>query len=171
MKKFFALLVVAVFICAFSAVSFAGGYEQKSSEWTPSTESTSSCSAPAVEEPAASAEPVACAEVKPAEAVSQQTAAGYDEAKLNENLDGAGKTLRDAGKSSGDIVTGFLGQSGKVIEGAGKTTGDVLVGAGKTTCASVKGFFDSAGRMFFGAGESTVKAADNTGKIVVGQEK
>lgn len=143
MKKVVLSAVAVLYVTALTGVSFAGGYERKATEVK---------SAPVAEAPASSSGSVV-----------------YDESSMNKNLGGMGSTTVDAGKTSGDVFTGFMKECGVVAEGMGKTTGDITVGAAKTTGECLKGFADSLGKMVFGAGETTVKVADNTGKIVAGE--
>lgn len=143
MKKKISAAIAVLFIAALTGVSFAGGYERKVAE----------VKAPVSEARASSGSVV------------------YDESAMNKNLGGAGMTTVEAGKTSGDVFTGFMKECGVIAEGIGKTTGEVIVGAAKTTGECLKGFADSCGKMLFGAGETTAKVADNTGKIVAGQEE
>jgi len=146
MKKLFSGVIAVLFVAALTSVAFAGGYERKATE----------VKAPAMEAPAAPA---------------SSGSVVYDESAMNKNLGGAGTTTVEAGKTSGDVFTGFMKECGVVAEGMGKTAGEVTVGAAKTTGECLKGFADSCGKMLFGAGETTAKVADNTGKIVAGHEE
>lgn len=144
MKKIVSLITAASFVAALTGVSFAGGYERKVAE----------VKTPVAEAPAAPA---------------SSGSVVYDESSMNKNLGGAGATTVEAGKTSGDVFTGFMKECGIIAEGVGKTTGEVTVGAAKTTGECLKGFADSCGKMLFGAGESSARVADNTGKIVAGE--
>ncbi|HRZ86517.1 MAG TPA: hypothetical protein P5287_01735 [bacterium] len=150
MKKLVAVIVSVLVVAGMIGTACAGGYEKKAvKRKMPVTKAP-------VEQPAAEEQ--------------QSGSVVYDEKDMNKNLGGAGETTVNAGKTTGDAFTGFMKETGTVVEGMGKTTGDVTVGAAKTAGECVKGFFDSAGRMLFGAGESSVKVADNSGKIVAGEE-
>lgn len=166
MKKFLIAVVALVFVVAFSGISFAGGYETKSSEYKEEAAAPAATCAPAV-----SAAPCKSCATCSGPGCDVGANGAYNENDMNKNLGGMGETLVNAGKTTGCVLTGFFRECGTVIEGAGKTTGEMLFGAAKTTGVNLKGAADQTGRMTVGAGETTTKTADTTGKVVAGEVK
>ncbi|MDP8263328.1 MAG: hypothetical protein P9M13_08500 [Candidatus Ancaeobacter aquaticus] len=173
-------IAILAFILVFAQQVCAGGYEQATTEWTPEQTESTFVEETIVETPCSVTEetmyvveevPVSSTEKPELMKPYNQSCDGYSEPDMNRNLGGAGNTVTGAGETAGNIFTGFLREFGIVVEGVGRTTGEVLVGAGKTTGECLKGFCDSTGNMAVGAGESTGTAADNTGKIITGEEE